>query len=370
MILRTYTDENNNDKIGFVWTAKSKTEEALKSQSNEIKKALKNYYNAIGAGTTNLFGETNGIPDLEKFKEYTADCNKELLKGINYQTKYSDATKKLDNNVNNATKSFKGLRSVGKSLLSGLANFGAAMLIETALSVVIKVVDDYINRFENRAEEVKAKAEEWESELSTLESNEKSVKSIQDEYFKLADGVDAYGNNISLTSDQYDRYIELSNQIANMYPDLVESYDAQGTAILKCKDNVDLLTQSLKESKDAYYNTIVANGSETWDNAMKNIAADSGETYNNQLEAIEKVREAINKAQSEGKSLTIRTDGVESNAIPTGTDIVLDYDLVQGLKKVLKETGLNENTSWDLYEISYDAICLGETAHRLIFSFI
>lgn len=278
MILRTYTDINGNDKLGFVWKAKDETEKVLKKNKENIKTALDNYYNAIGAGTNNLFSETDGIPDFDKFKEYTKDCNEELLKGINYQTKYSDATKRLDQNVNGATKSFKTLRSVGKSLLSGLANFGAAMLIETAISVVVRPVDDYINRFENRAEEVREKAEQWENELSTLESNEKSVKNIQDEYYSLADGVDAYGNNISLTSDQYERYIELSNQIANMYPELVASYDAQGNAILACKDNADLLTQSLKDSKEAYYDSIVANGSGTWDSAMKNIEADSGET--------------------------------------------------------------------------------------------
>lgn len=330
MILRTYTDKNNNDKIGFAWTAKKETNEALKEQSIDII----NYFKAV----------KNGTPDLEKFKKCTANCNEELLKGITYQTDSETALKRLNNNVNGATQSFKGLRSIGKSLLSGLANFGAAMLIETALSVVIKVIDDYTKRFENRAKEVKAKAEEWESELSTVESNEKSVKSIQDEYFKLADGVDAYGNNISLTSDQYDRYIELSNQIANMYPQIVDSYDAQGNAILKCKDNADLLTQSLKESKDAYYNTIVANGSETWDNAMKNIAADSGETYNNQLEAIEKVREAISKAQSEGKSLRISQAGTDvdySTGKNVYSDLILDKDLTQALKKIKEETDID-----------------------------
>lgn len=193
MILRTYTDTKDNKKIGFAWTAKKETNEVLKLESEKIKK----YFETV----------RDGNPSLEEFEKCTANCNEELLKGITYQTDSETALKRLNNNVNGATQSFKGLRSIGKSLLSGLANFGAAMLIETALSVVIN-------------------------------------------------------------------------------------------AILKCKDNAEALSKVLKDEQKSYYNTIVANGSETWDNAMKNIAADSGETYNNQLEAIEKTRTAISKAQS------------------------------------------------------------------------
>lgn len=85
-----------------------------------------------------------------------------------------------------------------------------------------------------------------------------------------------------------------------MYPDLVESYDAQGNAILKCKDNVEALNKAMADEKNAYYETIVSKEQDTFGKALENIATNQGKfggddkTYITQLKNIDEIVKKYN----------------------------------------------------------------------------
>ena len=86
----------------------------------------------------------------------------------------------------------------------------------------------------------------YEESQKTLQSHKSTIDDIKDKYETLSKGVDELGNNISLTTDQYKEYIDICNQIADMYPSLVSGYTSEGNAILKLKGNVDALTKSCR----------------------------------------------------------------------------------------------------------------------------
>ena len=99
--------------------------------------------------------------------------------------------------------------------------------------------------------------------IQTSQNNVKSVREQKDNvdkltesYEKLSKGVNTATNeNLTLSTDDYKEYLDTCNQIADMYPELVSGYDAQGNAILSLKGNVQGLTDAYKEAQQEAYKT-------------------------------------------------------------------------------------------------------------------
>lgn len=127
---------------------------------------------------------------------------------------------------------------------------GAVIAAITALYVIYKKDTTYVDDLNEKTQNLLSTFKQQKAEI---DSNVKSVQSVSDEYYQLASGVDSYGNNISLSNENFERYNEISNQIAETFPELVSGYTDTGDAILSCKDSVDALNQACKdESLSAY----------------------------------------------------------------------------------------------------------------------
>ena len=72
--------------------------------------------------------------------------------------------------------------------------------------------------------------------------NINNLKQWQQEMNSLSKGVDKNGNNVSLDIADYDRYRELVDKIAEINPEIVQGYNAQGDAII---DNNNSLAETL-----------------------------------------------------------------------------------------------------------------------------
>ena len=131
-----------------------------------------------------------------------------------------------------------------------------------ALALAFRQAKKDIEKANEAVEEYKTQCSELES---TLRSNQRTVASIKDEFAKLSYGIGSSGENIGLTSDEFERYNSIANQIADMFPDMVQGYTDQGNAILSCKGNVQALTEALKEQQEAYYNTLLSGADTIYD---------------------------------------------------------------------------------------------------------
>lgn len=277
-----------------------------------------------------------------KFAEATKDLNQELLKGIKYNTDYAESENLLSKNAKSMSGSFSGIKSklssLGSSLKNIAAGIGNMLIVQAVMSAIsfgFEALDNYTNRAENNLSDLEKIATEINDKKDAYTSHSASVNKIKNEYYELADGVNSYGENISLTSTQYERYIELSNEIAQMYPDLVESYDAQGNAILKCKDNVEALNKAMTDEKNAYYETIVSKEQDTFGKALENIATNQGifggddKTYLTQLKNIDEI---VKKVQSKEDISLMWADMHNLDTIIKGAGIedILRYDKSTG----------------------------------------
>ena len=110
----------------------------------------------------------------------------------------------------------------------------------------------------------------------SADENASTVESLASEYEKLSKGVNNLGENVSLTSDEYDRYNQIVNQIADMFPGLISGYTEEGNAILSLKGNVESLRDAYKEAQQEAYNLLVAKGEDSDGNdivkAYKNLS--------------------------------------------------------------------------------------------------
>jgi len=66
------------------------------------------------------------------------------------------------------------------------------------------------------------------------------VDAIAKKLEKLKPGVHAFTNeNLTLTNEDYQEYLDLNNKIAEQFPSLIQGWDDQGNAILTIGSNAD-----------------------------------------------------------------------------------------------------------------------------------
>lgn len=161
-----------------------------------------------------------------------------------------------------------GLR-LSVSALNAAISFGTTILIQYAIKGISYIIN-YSDKMAEKFEEVTNKAKDLNE---TFRGNVATINSVKEEYAKLAQGVDEYGNNLSLTDEEYKRFKELSNQISDIAPDLVRGFDSENNSILNLKGSVDSIVSTLddyiKTMKDAN-NLEILNGA---DSAFKSFTA-------------------------------------------------------------------------------------------------
>ena len=166
-----------------------------------------------------------------------------------------------------AFKLFNAAATMGLSLLAGLVMQGLA-----------KLADDFITTSEELKEAAKQAMDTYKNAQSTLSSTRSTIKEISADYRVLAAGVDEFGNNINLNTSQYERYNEIVNQIADMFPEMVRGYTAEGNAIIKNKGNVEALTSAYKALQDEANNTLLSKADDIMGNYKTTF---SGKWYEN-----------------------------------------------------------------------------------------
>lgn len=141
--------------------------------------------------------------------------------------------------------------TLGLKALSVAGNIAFSMGVSIAISAIIKGIDLLVHAQENAIEKGNEATKAIKEQQETLYSNKKAINEISGEYQRLSKGVSANGENISLTSDEYSRYNEIVNQIADMFPSMIQGYTEEGNAILKNKGNVEALTKAYEENRKA-----------------------------------------------------------------------------------------------------------------------
>lgn len=158
------------------------------------------------------------------------------------------------------------------------------MATVSVITMAIMAVKKYYDYLEERSQEMIQTASDIASEYGTavenINSNISTVEGLKTEYSELANGVDSFGNNLSLTADEYERYKQIVSQVNGMVPDSLRGY-AEENNLLQDKnalldDTITLLERQAKieaqlatsgtKGDDYFAGTI-----ETYKEGMKNV---------------------------------------------------------------------------------------------------
>lgn len=218
--------------------------------------------------------------DLDVVASKLGDVNVEILDaaksaqtGKKSWDDYDKVVAKTSSTTSKFGKVTSTLKNVGGMIGSSLLNAGVGMLAGVAIQGVVTLIDNYIHRQEkmiakgkeakNSIDETFAEFSKGKNTLDTLgqsfadnaddiETTGDAIESVAKKYSELSKNVDTVTNkNKGLSSEEYQQYLDISNQLASQFPSLVEGYDAQGNAILNLGSNADSAAASLKSLYDA-----------------------------------------------------------------------------------------------------------------------
>lgn len=207
-----------------------------------------------------------------------------------------------------------------KSFVGTLGNMAIAMAASWAIGKAIEGIDYLIHYDENI---IKAGQEAKDSIDSTFKSFEEGKQSIMDlgssfgnqteqikntgdaidqvaeKYVELRKGVNQNTNeNVSLSTDEYQQYIDLSSKLASQFPGLVAGYDSQGNALLNLGSNADSAADSIRNLYNAQMLSANVEIGENLQNTYKGTITQV-EQYNGQISDLKEENEKLQAEMDE-----------------------------------------------------------------------
>lgn len=207
------------------------------------------------------------------------------------------------------------LKSVTTALLKQAAAWaatpmGQATIACAAIFAIVKAISYFASASERAAEklaELEEEFEELQGKISDASNKFKNLKSSADDviprFAELAKRVNAFGDNVSLTDEEYAEFLSLNNQIAEMFPQLNMGMDSNGNAMLSLSYQADNLTESLEDLVQAERDTANQTIADTMPDILSNID-ETVDKYEDKIEELSKTQGKYSKMRGFPFSLT------------------------------------------------------------------
>lgn len=201
--------------------------------------------NALGLLGALAFG-TGFDADFDKRQQKISDIEDRQRRGI-WIRDDEDKKQKLKTDLDN-DKKVKGLQKrsmalnkMGTGAAGALASVvdvlgaipGPAMAVVGALGLVVGAFALNAKIEQDRVDKMNELVTQHNEAKQAYETNKASLIALENEYKTLSKGVSRTGENIGLSAEQFERYQEISQEIADISPEAVESVDIEGNVILK-----------------------------------------------------------------------------------------------------------------------------------------
>lgn len=173
----------------------------------------------------------NGIGDISE------SYQKWMIDNANANSHFADST----------TKTGDILKSLGDSITSMGVNAALGFLIDFAATGIYNLI-----HANEQAIEASNNAKENISNLKNeAQQTAQVAENAGQQYAQLAQGINQINNtNISLSTDEYETFLDLSNQLAQLFSTLIQGYDDQGNAILDLGGNIDDINKKIQTQID------------------------------------------------------------------------------------------------------------------------
>lgn len=190
----------------------------------------------------------------EKVKNSNINIKNATIAQKAYDNTMGDANKSLQDFVkknNNGVIAVNGLTKASKAAELGMKALSIAgnMVLSFLISEVVTYLFTYNQRIEESIQKSKELQEEYRNFAKESADSINSLESQETEFRRLSKGVDDYGKNISLSSDEYERYKSIVSEILGATPDLISGYDEEGNAIANKNGLLERSIELLKKEQ-------------------------------------------------------------------------------------------------------------------------
>lgn len=222
---------------------------------------------AAKKGQTDLVNYVSSLGDADvALKAYAASVNDGNYSLAGFQQFISQHNAGLK-----ASGAAAKVAAIGHQLLNAALSMGISMIASFAIEAFVKGLDLLIVTNDELIQQADELQNTYSSQSKTIKDNISTLQSLEDEFDALSNGVDDYGNNISLATDDYARYKEIVETIVGISPSLIEGYDSEGNAIA---NKNGLLEESIRLMQE-----------EQRLNAQKLVSDDNLETIGGSIQA-------------------------------------------------------------------------------------
>ncbi len=275
---QTIEKKENFSGLGFsnIWSIKKKAQLDLIKDLKKDEQALQEYADGVGSATnkSEFFEQTLG-----KASKQAQDFAPKIVAG----TDSVEGFKRAQTAAATATKSV-GIASkaatVGVKALNIAMNVGVTVLASIAIQKTIEWINDLATSQQRAIETANELTTAYKQNVDSAKSNISTLEGLKNEFNKLSKGVDTYGNNVGLSTEEYKRYKEIVEQIVGISPSLQTGYDKEGKAIA---DNNGLVERSieLEKEKIRIEKEKLVSDDDLWTKAQGTIG-----NYNKQLDSV------------------------------------------------------------------------------------
>lgn len=187
---------------------------------------------------------------------------------------------------------------------------GVALTAITAVvSGIVWAVDAYNQKIQETIDKAHELEDTYKNFVSESKSSISSLESMKEEFTKLSAGVSDYGENISLSTEEYKRYKEIVAQVLEHTPQLQAGYDAESGAIANknglIEDSISLMEQQQKMELRSFVAKDIPKIAEGYKDELESAL---GDVDNAELALSQAMQSAIafDKSSVEGGTNTLR----------------------------------------------------------------
>lgn len=253
---------------------------------------------------------------------------------------------------------FDGAKSIGKKALSATGNVIFDVVATAVLNKAGEAWDNYSNKQEDAIKKGNEALESYRQTNQKMQSATLWMKENKERFEELSKGATSFGEQGTLTDQEYAEYNDLSSQLAGYLPNNIKGYNSLGTPII---DNANKIENSLSTEKLQQYQAEVNNASDVIGKFKAEMYQDKGITketgITNQMEAIESYLEDYDSGKLQDAVENVTGGWLGSPTDKYGGLYTQNLNLLDAMKKAgIKGNGLfgsfinTDYTSKDNYE--------------------
>jgi chromosome segregation ATPase len=224
--------------------------------------------------------------------------------------------------------------AIKMAALNAILSTGIALVASFAINKIVTAIDNFIHREEKIAEKAETAKNNIDDLKNSFDELESSVNDVKERYAELSQYINqTNGKNSSLSTDEYQEFLDLSNQLAELFPSLIKGYDENGNAILNLSGNIDTIVSSLddliKKEQEVANQEILDNLPDVYKEMAKEVkkAKKSLKDSNYSADVVSELMNESDVSESD--------DGID---VKINTDIDIN-DLIAEINKALIEAG-------------------------------